>query len=263
MSSEFITEILICLLIPLLGTSLGSAAVFLMKGELSQKTQKILSGFAAGMMTSALIFSLLLPSLEYSEPMGTWSFVPAVGGIWLGILFFIGLDLLIPHIHAGIGDREGPKTRMSKAMMMFLGISLHNLPEGMAVGIVFAGVLSGSQMITISSAIALAVGIGLQNIPEGAIISLPLANEGRSRAKAFWFGVLSGAIEPLGSLIAILASSLILPAMPWFLSFAAGAMIYAVVDELIPEMAAGEHSDWGIISFAFGFTMMIVLEAVL
>ena len=224
--------------------------------------QKILSGFAAGVMVAASVWSLLIPSLEQSKTMGELSFVPAVIGFWLGIMFLLFLDHVIPHMHVGSQESEGPKTKLEKNTMMVLAVTLHNIPEGMAVGVVYAGYLSGEQDIMMG-ALALAIGIAIQNFPEGAIVSMPLHSEGISRKKAFLQGVLSGIVEPLGSLLTILATGMIMPILPYTLSFAAGAMIYVVVEELIPEMAVGKHSNIGTIFFAAGFSLMMILDVAL
>ena len=254
---------LIGLLIPFLGTALGSACVFFMKKQMGAKVQKALSGFAAGVMVAASIWSLIIPAMEQSESMGKLSFLPAFIGFWIGILFLLLLDSVIPHLHLNATQAEGPKSKLKKATMMVLAVTLHNIPEGMAVGVVLAGVFSGNAMITTGGALALAIGIAIQNFPEGAIISMPLCAEGKSKGKAFLSGVLSGAVEPVGALLTLLAAGLFVPAMPYLLSFAAGAMIYVVVEELVPEMSEGEHSNIGVIMFAFGFTLMMALDVAL
>lgn len=251
------------IMIPFLGTVLGAACVFFMKKQMSETLQKILSGFAAGVMVAASVWSLLIPSLEQSKMLGELSFVPAVIGFWLGIMFLLFLDHVIPHMHAGSQESEGPKTKLEKNTMMVLAVTLHNIPEGMAVGVVYAGYLSGEQNISMMGALALAIGIAIQNFPEGAIVSMTLHSEGVSRKKAFLQGVLSGIVEPLGSLLTILATGMIMPILPYTLSFAAGAMIYVVVEELIPEMAVGKHSNIGTIFFAAGFSLMMILDVAL
>lgn len=256
-------EILQGILIPFLGTTLGAACVFLVRGSLSEGLQKILSGFAAGIMTAASIWSLLIPALEESEGMGSLSFLPAAGGFLIGILFLLILDRSVPHLHLGSTTPEGPSASMHKTSMMVLAVVLHNIPEGMAVGILLAGWQVGNAGISLSAALALSIGIAIQNFPEGAIISLPLHSEGFSKPKSFWYGVLSGIVEPIASVLTILASSLILSILPWLLSFAAGAMIYVVVEELIPEASVGEHSNTGTIAFALGFVLMMVLDVAL
>ena len=256
-------NLLSVIMIPFLGTVLGSACVFFMKKEMSETLQKILSGFAAGVMVAASVWSLLIPSLEQSKMMGELSFVPAVIGFWLGIMFLLFLDHVIPHMHIGSQESEGPKTKLEKNTMMVLAVTLHNIPEGMAVGVVYAGYLSGEQNISMMGALALAIGIAIQNFPEGAIVSMPLHSEDVSRKKAFLQGMLSGIVEPLGSLLTILATGMMMPILPYTLSFAAGAMIYVVVEELIPEMAVGKHSNIGTIFFAVGFSLMMILDVAL
>lgn len=251
------------IMIPFLGTVLGAACVFFMKKSMSETLQKILSGFAAGVMVAASIWSLLIPSLEQSYMMGKLSFVPAVIGFWLGILFLLLLDHVIPHLHVGSQESEGPKTKLQRATMMVMAVTLHNIPEGMAVGVVYAGYLSGEQSISEMGALALAIGIAIQNFPEGAIISMPLRAEGVSRRNAFLQGMISGIVEPLGAFLTIIAAGIIVPALPYLLSFAAGAMVYVVVEELIPEMAVGKHSNIGTIFFAAGFSMMMILDVAL
>ena len=250
------------LLIPLAGTALGSACVFFMKEQLGVTVQRVLTGFAAGVMVAASVWSLLIPALEQShESMGRLAFIPAAVGFLLGIFFLLLLDELIPHLHIGSEKAEGMKSKLPRNAMMLLAVTLHNIPEGMAVGVVYAGLIYGS--ITSAAALALAAGIAIQNFPEGAIISMPLCAEGMSRREAFVLGTLSGAVEPLGALLTILAAGVVIPAMPYLLSFAAGAMIYVVVEELIPEMSSGEHSNVGTVSFAFGFAVMMVLDVAL
>ena len=249
--------------IPFIGTALGSACVFFMKKKLSRKVQRALTGFAGGVMVAASIWSLLIPAMEQSADMGKWSFAPSVAGFWLGILFLLLLDKIIPHLHMNANQAEGPKSRAKKTTMMVLAVTLHNIPEGMAVGVVFAGLLSGSAEITAGGALALSLGIAIQNFPEGAIISMPLHAEGKTKIKAFSDGVLSGAVEPIGALLTVLFAGLLIPAMPYLLSFAAGAMVYVVVEELIPEMSAGEHSNVGVVMFALGFTLMMALDTAL
>ena len=225
--------------------------------------QRSLTGFAAGVMVTASIWSLIIPAMEQSEGMGKLSFLPAVTGFWLGILFLLLLDRLIPHLHMHTDQSEGPKSSLARTTMMVLAVTLHNIPEGMAVGVVYAGFLSGSAQITAGGALALSLGIAIQNFPEGAIISMPLHAEGRSKGMAFLDGVLSGAVEPIGAALTILLAAHIIPAMPYFLSFAAGAMMYVVVEELIPEMSEGEHSNIGVLMFAVGFTLMMALDVAL
>ena len=251
------------LLIPFAGTTLGAACVFFMRNNLSELVQRALTGFAAGVMVAASIWSLLLPAMEQASDMGQWSFFPAVAGFWLGILFLLGLDRLIPHLHRGSSEAEGVKSSLGKTTMLTLAVALHNIPEGMAVGVVYAGYLAGNAKITVAAAMALSIGIAIQNFPEGAIISMPLRAEGMKVSKAFAGGVLSGIVEPVGAMLTILAAGYIVPALPYLLSFAAGAMIYVIVEELIPEMSQGEHSDLGTIFFAVGFTVMMSLDVAL
>lgn len=251
------------ILIPFLGTTAGAACVFFMKKSLGDLVQRSLAGFAAGVMVAASIWSLLIPAIEQSAAMGTFAFFPALLGFWLGVLFLLALDHLIPHLHVGSEQAEGPKSRLARTTMMVLAVTLHNIPEGMAVGVVYAGYLTGSASITAMGALALSLGIAIQNFPEGAIISMPLKAEGMSRGRAFWAGTLSGAVEPVGALFTIWAAGLVVPALPYLLSFAAGAMIYVVVEELIPEMSQGEHSNIGTICFALGFSVMMVLDVAL
>ena len=256
-------EALYGILIPFLGTSLGAACVFFMKKSLSDAVQRSLTGFAAGVMVAASVWSLLIPAIEQSSAMGKLSFLPAFLGFWVGILFLLLLDHVVPHLHAKSGQVEGPKSQLQRATMMVLAVTLHNIPEGMAVGVVYAGYLTGSASITAMGALALSLGIAIQNFPEGAIISMPLKAAGMSRGRAFWAGTLSGAVEPVGALFTIWAAGLVVPALPYLLSFAAGAMIYVVVEELIPEMSQGEHSNIGTICFALGFSVMMVLDVAL
>ena len=256
-------DTLIGLLIPFLGTSLGAACVFFMKNKLSVSIERALTGFAAGVMVAASVWSLIVPAIEQCEYMGRLSFLPAFIGFWIGILFLMFLDNVIPHLHLNADDPEGPSSRLARTTMMVLAVTLHNIPEGMAVGVVYAGHLNGSALISASGALALALGIAIQNFPEGAIISMPLHAEGKSRFSSFILGVLSGIVEPIGALLTIFASKLFVPYMPYFLSFAAGAMFYVVVEELIPEMSQGEHSHVGVILFSFGFTLMMALDVAL
>lgn len=256
-------EVLQGLLIPFLGTTLGAACVFFMKGQVNIKLQRILTGFAAGVMTAASIWSLLIPAMEQSEGMGKLAFLPAFIGFWIGILFLLFLDETVPHLHLNSDEAEGPKTTFKRPTMLMLAVTLHNLPEGMAVGIVYAGWMSGQAGISAMGALALALGIAIQNFPEGAIISMPLHSEGFSKGKAFLYGTLSGVVEPIGSLLVILLGQFFVPLLPYFLSFAAGAMIYVVVEELIPEMSQGEHSNWATVFFAVGFSLMMVLDVAL
>ena len=257
------TDALWGLLIPFAGTALGSACVFFMRKELSRTVQRALTGFAGGVMVAASIWSLLIPAMNQCADKGRWAFLPAFIGFWLGILFLLLLDKIIPHLHMNAEQAEGLKSKVKKTTMMVLAVTLHNIPEGMAVGVVFAGLLSGSTEITSGGALALAIGIAIQNFPEGAIISMPLHAEGKTKGRAFLDGALSGAVEPIGALLTILFAGLFVPAMPYMLAFAAGAMIYVVVEELIPEMSAGEHSNIGVLMFALGFTVMMALDVAL
>ena len=256
-------EVINGLLLPFIGTASGSACVFFMKQGISKRVQRALTGFAAGVMTAASIWSLIIPAIEMSEDKGKLAFLPAVIGFWCGILFLLLLDTLIPHLHMNAEKAEGVPSKLARTTMMVLAVTLHNIPEGMAVGIVYAGFLSGSAEMSAGGAFALALGIAIQNFPEGAIISMPLHAEGKSKGKAFADGVLSGAVEPIGAVLTILFAGLFLPAMPYLLSFAAGAMIYVVVEELIPEMSEGEHSNIGVIMFSVGFTLMMTLDVAL
>lgn len=251
------------LLVPLLGTSLGAACVFFLKKGLGDRVQRGLTGFASGVMVAASIWSLLIPAMEQSAGAGVWVFLPAVIGFWAGILFLLGLDHLIPHLHQRSQQAEGPRTRLERSTMMVLAVTLHNIPEGMAVGVVYAGFLAGEGQITMTAALVLSLGIAIQNFPEGAIISMPLRAEGVGKVRAFAGGVLSGAVEPLGAGLTILAAGLVVPALPYLLSFAAGTMLYVVVEELIPEMSQGEHSNVGTLTFALGFTLMMTLDVAL
>ena len=253
------------LLLPFLGTSLGAGCVFLMRGQLRCGVRRALTGFAAGVMVAASVWSLLIPALEEAEAagLGAWAFLPAAGGFWVGVLFLLGLDRLIPHLHPDADRPEGPPARLPRVTMLLLAVTLHNIPEGMAVGVVYAGYLTGEAHITAAGALALSLGIAIQNFPEGAIVSMPLRAEGAGRGRAFLDGVLSGAVEPAAALFTLLAAGLVTPALPWLLAFAAGAMLYVVVEELIPEMSAGPHSDIGPLAFALGFTLMMVLDVAL
>ena len=256
-------EIIIGLLIPLAGTTLGAACVFLLRRELPRTVERALAGFAGGVMVAASVWSLIIPSIEASESLGQLAFLPAFVGFWAGTLFILLLDRVIPHLHLRATQAEGPHTKLTRKTLLVLAVTLHNIPEGMAVGIVFAGWMTGSAAITLAGAMTLAVGIALQNFPEGAIISMPLYAEGASRKRAFLLGFGSGAVEPMAALIAIAASSAIVTALPYLLGFAAGAMVYVVVEELVPEMSQGEHSNVGAILFAAGFTVMMALDVAL
>ena len=253
------------ILIPFAGTSLGAAMVLFMKKALNRTVERALTGFAAGVMVAASIWSLLIPAIESSEAMGQFAFVPAVVGFWVGTLFLLLLDHVIPHLHLGETDdeAEGIKTSWQKSTLMALAVTLHNIPEGMAVGVVFAGWVSGNSTIAYAGAMALALGIAIQNFPEGAIISMPLHAGGTSKSKSLILGILSGIVEPIGAVLTILAAELVIPILPYLLSFAAGAMMYVVIEELIPEMSEGEHSNVGVLAFALGFTVMMTLDLAL
>lgn len=255
--------LIIGLLIPLLGTMIGAAFVFLMKDEMSPRVQKSLLGFASGVMVAASVWSLLIPAMEMEADEGKWAVLPAAIGFLLGIGFLLLLDELTPHLHIGTEKPEGPHSRLSRTAMLALAVTIHNLPEGMAVGVVFAGAEGGIGGLSLASALAVSIGIAIQNIPEGAIISMPMRAEGNSRWRSFIIGSLSGAVEPVGALAVVLLASLITPALPYFLAFAAGAMFYVVVEELIPEASEGEHSNLSTIGFAFGFVLMMVLDVVM
>ena len=256
-------EVVSGLLIPFLGTSLGAGCVFLLRRGLSRGVERAFGGFAAGVMVAASVWSLLIPSLEESAGMGQLAFMPAFVGFWAGTLFILLLDHVIPHLHLRAQHSEGPRTKLERATLLVLAVTLHNIPEGMAVGVVFAGWMSGSATISLAGAMTLALGIAIQNFPEGVIISMPLHAEGQSRGTAFMLGMGSGAVEPLAALVTIAASSLVVPLMPYLLGFAAGAMMYVVVEELIPQMSEGEHSNIGTVLFAAGFTLMMVLDVAL
>ena len=252
------------ILIPFLGTSLGAGCVFFLKNSLRDGIQRALTGFAAGVMVAASVWSLLIPAMEQAADLGRLAFFPAAVGFWLGILFLLLLDHLIPHLHQNSLQAEGPKSQLQRTTMMVLAVTLHNIPEGMAVGVVYAGYLAGTAQITAAGALALSLGIAIQNFPEGAIISMPLKSEGQmSRKKAFLYGTLSGAVEPVGAALTIALASVIDPFLPYLLSFAAGAMLYVVVEELIPEASEGEHSNLGTVGFAVGFVLMMVLDVAL
>ena len=251
------------ILIPFLGTSLGAGCVFFLKNSLRDGIQRALTGFPAGVMVAASVWSLLIPAMEQAADLGRLAFFPAAAGFWLGILFLLLLDHLIPHLHQNSLQAEGPKSQLQRTTMMVLAVTLHNIPEGMAVGVVYAGYLAGTAQITAAGALALSLGIAIQNFPEGAIISMPLRAEGMKKGRAFWGGVLSGIVEPIGAVLTILAAGIVVPALPYLLSFAAGAMLYVVVEELIPEMSQGQHSNVGTVFFAVGFSVMMVLDVAL
>lgn len=259
MTGEIIRE----LAVPFIGTALGAASVFLFKRALPRTLQRALTGFAAGVMVAAAIWGLLIPSMELASAMGKMAFLPALIGLWLGFGFLMLLDKLVPHLHMNAQDAEGVHSRLKRSSMMVLAVALHNLPEGMTVGAVLAGMLNGDVGISAGAALTLSLGIAIQNFPEGAIISIPLRDEGMSRGKAFAMGALSGLVEPLGALLTMLAASLLIPALPYLLAFAAGAMLYVVVEELIPETFEGTHSHIGTVLFAMGFSLMMMLDIVL
>ena len=255
--------LVIGLLIPLFGTMLGSSFVFLMKGEMSVRLQKALLGFASGVMVAASVWSLLIPAMEMLETRDAWSVVPAAVGFLLGIGFLLLIDELTPHLHLGTDKPEGLRSHLSRTAMLALAVTIHNLPEGMAVGVVFAGADSDVTNISLASAIAVSLGIAIQNIPEGAIISMPMRAAGNSRWRSFVIGSLSGAVEPVGALAVLLMVSLVIPVLPYMLAFAAGAMFYVVIEELIPEASNGKHSNVSTIGFAIGFVLMMVLDVVM
>lgn len=256
-------EIFSAVLLPFLGTVLGSGFVFFLKSRMNRTLQRSLTGFAAGVMVAASIWSLIIPAMDQSAHMGKLAFLPAAIGVWVGFLFLLLLDYIIPHLHLNSNCPEGAPCNLGKSTMMVLAVALHNLPEGMAVGVVAAGWLTGTESISAAAALALSLGIALQNLPEGAIISMPLKSNGMKRGRAFGYGVLSGVIEPVGAIITILLANLVVPTLPYLLSFSAGAMLYVVVEELIPEMSEGEHSNIGTVFFAVGFTLMMVLDVAL
>jgi len=256
-------NVAIGVLLPFLGTTAGAACVFFLRKQISPNLQRVFTGFAAGVMVAASVWSLLIPAMDMSEDMGKLGFVPALVGFLLGVFFLLLMDSFIPHLHLGSEKPEGAKGSLGKTAMLMLAVTIHNLPEGAACGAIFAGVLSGDGSVTMAGAIALSIGIAIQNFPEGAIISLPLRSEGHSRMKSFLLGALSGIVEPLGAVTAILLASVVTPILPYMLGFAAGAMIYVVVGELIPEASEGEHSNLGTISFVIGFALMMVLDVAL
>ena len=256
-------EVFLGLLIPFLGTTLGAGMVFLMKNKINKKIEKLLLGFASGVMIAASVWSLLIPSIDMAKTQNIVEWIPATIGFMLGIIFLLILDSIIPHLHLHTDKPEGLKAKIEKTTMMVLAVTLHNIPEGMAVGVVFAGALAQNTGITLAGALALAIGIAIQNFPEGAIISMPLKREGMSKPKAFLYGTLSGIVEPIGAILTIALTNLVVPILPYFLSFAAGAMIYVVVEELIPESQNGEHSNIGTIGAAIGFIVMMILDVAL
>ena len=250
------------ILIPFLGTALGAGCVYMMKDSLNRSVQRGLTGFAAGVMVAASIWSLLIPAMNYSEHLGKLAFLPAAIGFWLGMLFLMLLDKVVPHLHMFSNENEGPKAKLDKDTMLMLAMTIHNIPEGMAVGVVYASLLTGDGT-SVAAALALSIGIAIQNFPEGAVLSMPLRSNGASRGKAFGYGVLSGVVEPLGAILTILAASYVVPVLPYLLAFAAGSMMYVVVEELVPEMSEGEHSHIPVLLFAAGFTLMMILDVAL
>ena len=260
---EYMGEVIRGILIPFLGTTLGASCVLFMKKMMNKMVQRALTGFAAGIMVSASVWSLLIPSMDYAAEMGKFAFVPAVVGFWIGILFLLAMDHIIPHLHMDTDKAEGPKSKLKKTTMLVFAVTLHNIPEGMAVGVVYAGYLAGNMQISAMGALALAIGIAIQNFPEGAIISLPLRSEGTGKGKAFLYGALSGIVEPIAAIITIAAASIVIPILPYLLSFAAGAMIYVVIEELLPEASTGSHSNIATIWFSVGFLLMMILDVAL
>ncbi len=257
-------ELWLGLLLPFLGTTLGAAGVFFLKKELRPRIQKSMLGFASGVMVAASVWSLLIPAMDASQEMGKLSFLPAAVGFLAGIFFLLAMDHLIPHLHLGAKEAEGPCCQLKKTTMLVLAVTIHNIPEGMALGVVFAGILSSSTEITVAGAFALSLGIAIQNFPEGAIVSLPLkGEEGMKKGRAFLYGMLSGIVEPIAAVVTIFLSGMLTLLLPYLLSFAAGAMIYVVVEELVPEASQGEHSNLGTIGFAMGFVLMMILDVAL
>lgn len=255
-------SLFIGIMIPFIGTTLGSACVFFMRNQMNMKIQKLLLGFASGVMIAASVWSLLIPAIDLSEGLRNFAFLPAAIGFLLGMFFLLMLDKTVPHMHLDYKE-EGKKSNLSKTTMLVLAVTMHNIPEGMAVGVVFAGMLNGDAHISLTAAVALSLGIAIQNFPEGAIISMPLRSEGAKKGQAFLYGTLSGIVEPFAAFITILLSSYILPILPGLLAFAAGAMMYVVVEELIPEASQGEHSNIATIGFALGFVFMMILDVAL
>lgn len=251
------------IMIPFVGTTLGAGCVFFVKGKLNMRLQRIFTGFAAGVMVAASVWSLLLPSLENAAHMGKLAFLPATVGFWLGVIFLAAMDKAIPHLHVNSDTAEGPKSKFQKTTMMILALVLHNIPEGMAVGVVYAGAMMPETDIAVTAALILSLGIAIQNFPEGAIISIPLHGEGMKKSKAFTYGMLSGLVEPLAAILTIMVAEFVVPILPYMLGFAAGAMIYVVVEELIPEMSEGEHSHLGTFMFMLGFSVMMIMDIVL
>ena len=256
-------ETLVGLLLPFEGTTLGAATIYLMKDQINLRVQKSLLGFASGVMVAASVWSLLIPAMNMSDHMGKLAFFPAAAGFLLGIGFLLALDQLIPHLHLGCDEVEGPACRIQRSTMLVLAVTLHNIPEGLSLGAVFAGMLTESSGLTLAGALALSIGIAIQNFPEGAIISMPLKTEGMKKGKAFLYGSLSGIVEPFSALLTLALASYVTPVLPYLLAFSAGAMIYVVVEELIPEASEGDHSNIGTIGFALGFVLMMMLDVAL
>lgn len=256
-------EIALGLLLPFAGTTAGAACVFFLRKQIGPNIQRTFTGFAAGVMVAASVWSLIIPAIDMSEEMGKLSFLPALVGFLLGIAFLLFMDNMVPHLHIGSSEPEGRKSNLGRTAMMMFAVTLHNVPEGAACGAILAGVISGDGSVTMAGAITLALGIAIQNFPEGAIISLPLRSEGNSRLKSFTLGSLSGIVEPIAALLTILLAGLVTPILPYMLAFAAGAMVYVVVEELIPEASEGEHSNLGTIAFSIGFALMMVLDVAL
>lgn len=256
-------DVLLGLMIPFIGTTLGAAGVFFLKKEIGPFVQKALLGFASGVMVAASVWSLLIPAMDMSSHLGKFAFAPAAAGFLAGVAFLLAMDKVIPHLHLGNAQPEGPKSRLQRTTLLMLAVTLHNFPEGAAAGAAYAGVLSGSGQISMAGALALSIGIAIQNFPEGIIISFPLRSAGAGRLKAFTAGMLSGIVEPAGAALAILLASQISGVLPYLLAFAAGAMIYVVVEELIPEASEGEHSNTATIGFAVGFAVMMALDVAL
>ncbi len=256
-------DIAVGILIPFLGTTAGAACVFFLQKSISPTLQRIFTGFAAGVMVAASVWSLLIPAMDLCEDMGRMGFIPALIGLFAGVFFLLLMDSFIPHLHVGSDKPEGAKSSLGRTAMLMLAVTIHNLPEGAACGAIFAGVLEGDGSVTMAGAITLAIGIAIQNFPEGAIISIPLRSEGSSRMKSFLLGTLSGAVEPMGAMLAILLANIVTPILPYMLAFAAGAMLYVVTEELIPEASEGEHSNVGTLAFAVGFALMMVLDVAL
>ena len=256
-------KIVIGLLLPVLGTALGASMVFFLKNEMKESLKRALLGFASGVMIAASVWSLLIPAIDMAEESGSIAWMPALIGFLAGIAFLLVLDMIIPHLHASYGETEGRKCNLGKSMMLILAVTLHNIPEGMAVGVVLSGILDGSSTISASAALALSLGIAIQNFPEGAVISMPLIGNGLSRKKAFGYGMVSAIVEPIGAILTMLLTVALKPALPFILAFAAGAMIYVVVEDLIPEAQSGHHSNIGTIGAALGFALMMVLDVAL